>query len=284
MDELVEESMSNDADMMTAAEREVWEARKQDGLALARYYEAKLRNNPQQLIHQKKDVMVKAVIRAVRPSSSPGGGGGGMGVVCQECRQGVEGGREGGYEATWSLPAAQGLKPVPTTATVHLGCLRASACKAIRKGLSPEGVLSLGFKLDVQSLFVGEEGGLEGFKKSKIQQALSEERQEYPWWVDGAIKLQIPTNKKIQLVPLSGAPAVARGSFMSSAASALYSGVASVASAASSVLCTSPGAAAAAAAARPRRSPRQPQQQQQSQQQQQQQQQPQQLVLDVDDD
>jgi hypothetical protein len=155
--------------------------------------------------------------------------------------------------------------------------LRESACKAIRKGLPPEGVVSLCFRLDVQSLFVGDEKGrLEGFRKRNIHQALSEERQEYPWWVDGKIKLQILASRRIQLVPLPEAFSVARGS-------ASTMGVESGISAASSVLRTSPHAAdAAVAAARTRRSPRQPQQEQQEQQQEQQQP-PRRLVLDVDD-
>jgi len=284
MDELVEESMSNDADMMAPCERMVWEERKRDGLALARYYEAKLCNNPQQFIHRKKDVMIKAVIRAIQPFVGEGGGRGGDEVggrgrsaVCHVCRQRVEGGKEGGYEATWSLPAAQGFKPIPSSATVHLECLRDSACKAIRKGLSPEGMVSLSVRLDVQSLFVEEEGGLEGFRKRKIYQVLSEERQDYPWWVDGKIKLQILTNRRIQLVPLPVAFAVARGSGSTI-------GIASGASAASSVVHNSSGTADAAVAAAPqRRTPRRPQQQPHQEQQQEQQQPPRRLVLDVDD-
>lgn len=186
MDELVDESMSNHADRMTTAERAVWERRKRDGLALSQFYERKIHNNPQNLVHRRREIGVKVSIKTVTASGSRRGD---MSTLCSECRQAI-GGPSGRYIAVWKLTPTQGFRPVPCVASVHLECLKSSTCKAIRAGLSPDGILSLLYRLDVLGLLADEENGIEGFRK-KVFQALSEERQEYPWWVDGAVRLQI---------------------------------------------------------------------------------------------
>lgn len=114
------------------------------------------------------------------------------------------------YEAHWNAERGNtGLPtPTPSSGRCHLQCLRAHVCAAVRAALRPEDLVSLCFRVDVESVLSSEAGtandntpgggsaeerGFESFVKGSLARALTQEPP--PWWVCGQPSIK-PTMRR----------------------------------------------------------------------------------------
>ncbi len=114
------------------------------------------------------------------------------------------------------------MTPEPSSGTCHLGCVRAHVCHAIRAELKPEELLSLCFRVDVQSVLASERpppeppggaasasvaGPFEGFVAGALAKALAQV--DCPWWVYGELEIKPIKRRGMKLVGPGPGPASA---------------------------------------------------------------------------
>jgi hypothetical protein len=119
------------------------------------------------------------------------------------------------YEAQWTADRGNhnaGMTPDPSSGTCHLGCLRAHVCRAIRAALKAEDLLTLCFRVEVQSVLASElpppepgggaaaagAGQFEGYVRGALARALRQV--EFPWWVYGELEMKPAKRRGMTLV------------------------------------------------------------------------------------